>query len=374
MNEAPEEITVNFEELEKVHGIVNSEFVVEEYFIEHGIPTFRIRKPPNLKQAFLKLVQELGNSGFIPILREEHGETVVRIARKPPVKPSRPIINLLLFLATIGTTLLTGYFISLNLHDTLVEAGMLEQASILDVMVKAAMFTLAIMAVLGCHEMGHKLAADRYRVEATFPYFIPGPPPPYGFGTFGAVIQQKSLAPNKDALFDIGATGPIAGFIVTAFITAIGIYLSPIVPQNAISNGNGLPVPLLFEYMIPVFAQPISEPSYILVHPVAFAGWIGMVVTMLNLLPTGMLDGGHVAHSLIGHKARTALTLISILILFMQGPMFYIMIMLLLFLSQHRDPDPLDNVSKLSNSRKLASVTLVAVFVLCLFPFQGLIW
>ncbi|MEA2090140.1 MAG: site-2 protease family protein, partial [Thermoproteota archaeon] len=126
-------------------------------------------------------------------------------------------------------------------------------------------------------------------------------------------------------------------------------------------------------FMIPMITAPIKQPSYILIHPVAFAGWIGMVVTMLNLLPTGMLDGGHVIHSLIGRKAKTALTLASILILFIQGPMFYIMIILLLFLSSYHDPDPLDNVSKLSNSRKLATPALIATFVLCLFPFQSLI-
>lgn len=373
MNQTSEPTTVKFEEFEQLHSMVNSEFTVEEHFIEHGIPTFYIKEPHNLKQAFLKLVQKLDPTGFIPVLREKNGKTLLRVVRKPPVKPSRPMINILLFLATIGTTLLTGYFMSLNLQNTLVEAGSLEKVSSLDVIVEAATFTIAIMAILGCHEMGHKLAADRHCVDATFPYFIPGPPAPIGFGTFGAVIQQKSLAPNKDALFDIGASGPAAGFIVTVVVTAIGIYLSPIVPQNAISNGNGLPVPWLFEKMIPMFIAPISGPSYILIHPVAFAGWIGMVVTMLNLLPTGMLDGGHVIHSLIGQKAGTALTLGSILALFLQGPMFYMMIILLLFLSSYRDPDPLDNVSKLSNSRKLATLALIAIFVFCLFPFQILI-
>jgi membrane-associated protease RseP (regulator of RpoE activity) len=371
MNDSPKEIAVNFKELEQMNNLVNSEFVVEEHFIEHGTPIFQIRKTDNLKHQFLRLIQKLESPGFVPILREEHGKTVIRIVKKPTVKPSRSIINILLFLATIGTTLLTGYFISLNLYNTLIEAGELEKIFHLEVTGQAATFTIAIIAILGCHEMGHKLAADRHSVDATFPYFIPGPPPQFGgFGTFGAVIKQKSLAPNKDALFDIGACGPVAGFIVAVIVTAIGIYLSPVIPQSAISNGNGLPVPLLFEYMIPIFSAPISKPSYILIHPVAFAGWIGMLVTMLNLLPTGMLDGGHVIHSLIGRKAKTALTLASILILFIQGPMFYMMIILLLFLSSYRDPDPLDNISKLSNSRKLATLALIAIFVLCLFPFQ----
>ncbi|MEA2089432.1 MAG: site-2 protease family protein, partial [Thermoproteota archaeon] len=196
MDETPEEIAVNIEELEQVYSIVNSEFVVEEHFIERGIPTFHIKEPQNLKQAFLKLVKKLDPTGFIPVLREKNGETVIRVVSKPPVKPSRPIINVILFLATIGTTFLTGYFLSL---------GLVEDGYMSNPLIGGATFTVAIMAILGCHEMGHKFAADQHSVEATFPYFIPGPPPQMGgFGTFGAVIQQKSLAPNKDALFDIG--------------------------------------------------------------------------------------------------------------------------------------------------------------------------
>lgn len=365
MTNAAEERAVSFEQFEEAHSVVASEFTVEEYFIERGTPTFYVRKQPGTKQAFLKLVRKLESHGFIPVLREKDEKTVLQVIPKPPVKPSRPIINVILFLATIGTTLLTGYSLS---------RGLVEEGYMSNPMVGAATFTVTIMAVFGCHEMGHKLAASLHDVEATFPYFLPGPPPQLGgFGTFGAVIQQKSLAPNKDALFDIGASGPILGFIATIPVTVVGLALCPIV-HEAPPGTAPIPVPLLFDLFIGALHRlGVIGSGILLIHPVAFSGWIGMIVTMINLLPTGMLDGGHIIRSLIGRKARTILTIASILILFAQGPMFYVMIMLLLFLSMYREPDPLDNVSKLSNSRKLAAITLIVIFALCLFPPQFLI-
>ncbi|MCW3994379.1 MAG: site-2 protease family protein, partial [Candidatus Bathyarchaeota archaeon] len=257
-----------------------------------------------------------------------------------------------LFFATIGTTFLTGYMLSGDLTNPLVGG---------------ATFTIAIMAILGMHEMGHKLTADKKGIEATPPYFIPGPPAFAGFlgiGTFGAVIMQKSLPPNKDTLFDVGASGPIVGFILAAIVSVVGLLFSPIYPIPPEPLGF-LPAPLIFE-LLAIFVVKLPPDYYILLHPVAFAGWVGMVVTMLNLLPAAMLDGGHVARSLVGERTRKILTLLSILLLILVG--FWPMAFFILFISMYKHPGPLDDVSSLSTSRKLLTIVLIAIFVLCSFP------
>jgi membrane-associated protease RseP (regulator of RpoE activity) len=283
---------------------------------------------------------------------------VLKIVPKPPTRPSNILINWLLFFATIGTTFLTGYMLSGELIDPLLGG---------------ATFTIAIMAVLGVHEMGHKLTADKEGIEATPPYFIPGPPPIgdfLGIGTFGAVIMQKSLPPNKDSLFDVGSSGPFVGFIIATIATVVGLPFSvySLVPKGTPT----LPVPLLLELVAPFLLPPIGtapipgpkDELVILLHPVAVAGWVGMFVTMLNLLPAAMLDGGHVSRSLFGEKTRAVLTALSIIsLIFVSFPMA----IFVLFMSMYKHPGPLDDVSSLSTSRKLLAILLLVVFVLSSF-------
>jgi membrane-associated protease RseP (regulator of RpoE activity) len=344
-------------DFERITAIVSAEFSVEEALMEHDIPTYYLKQPQETKHAFLRLLKNLDSMNLIAMLRREDRRIVLRIASKPPVKRSNVMINWLLFFATIGTTFLTGYLLSLDMIDPLIGG---------------TAFTIAIMAILGLHEMGHKLTANRNGIDATPPYFIPGPPPIDGFlgiGTFGAVIMQKSLPPNKDALFDIGASGPIVSFFLAIIATIIGLRFSV---STWIPTGSPtLPVPLLLQLMIPYFAPPLTTPSpgalyesAITLHPVAVAGWVGMFVTMLNLVPASMLDGGHVSRSLLGEKTRVVLTVLSIVYLaFVSLPMA----IFVLFLSMYRHPGPLDDVSCLSTSRKLLAVALVIIFILSSF-------
>lgn len=352
--------TVGFDQFEQVSRIVESEFSVEDKLLELGVPTFYVKIREDSKKAFLRLVDKLDAMKFTPVLRRIGERTVLRVIPKPQTRPSRPIINIILLLATIGTTFVSGYILSLGLPDQLPNPY-----------VGAVEFTVAILAILGAHEMGHKLTSDRHKVEATYPYFIPGIPP---IGTFGAVIQQKSLSPNKDALFDLGASGPLIGFIVTVIVTAIGVMLSPLVAQAQLPpNTAPISVPLLFEFLeVALVKAPVASGNYsLLLHPVAFAGWVGMIVTMLNLLPTGMLDGGHTVRSLLGDKARWVLTFFSIAVLLYFG--YWLMLFLVLFLSIYKHPGPLDDVSKLSTRRKILALFLIAVFVLCLTPLESIL-
>ena len=348
------EPSVEVTQFDQLRGEVESEFEVEDAFMEYGIPTFYVKLREDSKQAFLRLVERLDATDFVPILRRREEKVVLQVVRKPQVGPSRKIVNLALFLATIGTTFLTGYILS---------AGWVTQGLMPEPISGAAMFTVAIMAILVAHEMGHKLTADRHGVEATMPYFIPGPPPNLGgVGTFGAVIQQKSLPPNKDALFDLGASGPIVGFIVAVIVTIVGIPLSHLVTIEP--GALTLPTPILFVFIGILFPPGGTSGNAVLLHPVAFAGWVGMLITMLNLVPAGMLDGGHAMRSLFGEQTCRILSFIAAIILFLSG--YVLMAMFAFLLSMQRHPGPLDDVSKLTIRRKLVFLVLVSIFVLCL--------
>ena len=329
---------------EQVQAIVEAEFDVKESFIDHDIPTFHVTYREDSKKAFLRLMEHLESLELIPLLRQQDETVVLRVLPKPPTKPNRNIINIALFFVTLGTLFISGYFYALNVLDAL-------------------LFTGAIIAILGTHEMGHKLLADKHDVDSTYPYFIPGIPFPYGIGTFGALIRQKALPPNRDALFDIGFTGPITGFIIAAIVTIIGIQLSTLVPLDP--DAQLIPAPFLFQFIVMLF-PPSGVGEMIQLHPVAFAGWVGMIVTMLNLVPSGMFDGGHVARSVMGSKAHKILSYLGIALLAIIG--WWPMAILALFFSATQHPGPLDDVSKITNSRKMGAILLVAVFALSVAP------
>ena len=337
-------------DFEQVTRIVSAQFQIVDSFLEHGIPTYYLKQPQETKEAFLKTLKGLEPMKLIPILRREGDKIVLRVAPNPPVKPSNTLINWALLLATIATTFITGYMMS---------------PEVISPYVGGASFTAAMLAVLGTHEMGHKLTANKKGVDATLPYFIPGPPP---FGTFGAVIMQKSLPPNRDALFDIGADGPIAGFIIATIVSFAGLLM--LVPSSAVPVTT-IQSPILWILIARALEAlsllPTPPPDgMLLLHPFAFAGWVGLVVTMLNLLPAAMLDGGHVARSILGEKQRLVLSALSVIYLFMVG--FYPMAILVLLMSMSKHPGSLDDVSSLSKSRKLVAVGLIAIFVMCIFP------
>ena len=342
-------------EFEKVSSLVSEQFQIEESLLENGVPTYSLKQPQETKRAFLRLLEKLTPLTLIAILRRsDNGRIVLRVVPKPLVKPSNILINWLLLLATIGTTFISGYLLS---------------ADVVNPFLGGAAFTIALLAVLGTHEMGHKITANKKGMEATVPYFIPGPPP---FGTFGAVIMQKSLPPNKDALFDVGANGPIAGFVIATIVSIVGLtLLIPSPPTVNATQFNQVPVlwRLLLQILSGLNLLPKASPGQdLLLHPVAFAGWVGIVVTMLNLLPAAMLDGGHVARSLAGEKTRLVLTVLSIAFLFVEG--FLPMALFVVFISMFKHPGPLDDVSDLSRSRKILAVVLVIIFILCVFPEQ----
>jgi membrane-associated protease RseP (regulator of RpoE activity) len=343
-------------EFEKISQLVTEQFQVQEALLNQGTPTYYLIWPQETKQAFLRLLAKLGELKLIAFLKKIDGKIVLTVIAKPPVKPSNPKINIAFLLATIITTFIAGYYLLPP------EAG-------INPFVAGAIFSASILIVLGIHEMGHKITAKKKKMDATSPYFIPGLPP---LGTFGAVIMQKSLPPNRDALFDVGASGPAAGFIVALIFSAVGLTLS--IPAQ-LDAGSGSIIPIGWILLVNglsglnLMPIPVAPNNGWFMHPIALAGWAGMIVTMLNLLPAAMLDGGHV--SIINNdKFRYILTFVSVAILLLSGTGFFFMAILVLFMSLFKHPGPLDDVSGLSRNRKLATALLVVCFVLS-FPIMA---
>jgi membrane-associated protease RseP (regulator of RpoE activity) len=342
----------------KITPLVTAEFQIEEALMDQGTPTYYLVWPQETKQAFLRLLKHLEEMRLIAYLRKVDSRVVLTVVPKPPVKPSNPRTNLILLVATIATTFVTGYI------------GFPETG--INPFINGAIFSAAILLVLGIHEMGHKITANKKKIDATLPYFIPGPPP---LGTLGAVIMQKSLPPNRDALFDVGANGPIAGFVIALICSAVGMTL--LIPTTMPADGGGLNLfPVSWLLLLPALSSLNLIPPLTganngwALHPLLWAGWAGMVVTMLNLLPAAMLDGGHVARStLAGNKPRLVLTFASVALLLFTGTEFIIMAFLIVFMAMFKHPGPLDDVSSLSNKRKLLTAVLVAVFTLS-FPIR----
>jgi membrane-associated protease RseP (regulator of RpoE activity) len=342
---------------EKITPLVAAEFEIEEAVVDQGTPTYYLMWPQKTKQAFLRLLKRLEERGLIAFLRKVNGRIVLTVVYKPPMKPSNPKTNLILLIATVATTFVTGYI------------GFPETG--INPFITGAMFSAAILLILGIHEMGHKITANKKKIDATSPYFIPGPPP---LGTLGAVIMQKSLPPNRDALFDVGANGPIAGFIIALLCSAIGMTL--LIPTTMPADGGLNLIPVSWLLLLPALSSLNLIPPLTgtnngwALHPLLWAGWAGMVVTMLNLLPAAMLDGGHVARStLAGDRPRLVLTFASVALLLFTGTEFFIMAFLIVFMTMFKHPGPLDDVSSLSRNRKLTTVLLVAVFILS-FPIR----
>ena len=219
-----------------------------------------------------------------------------------PVQPRRRWrLPVLLFVATCLSTLLVG------MEMSGIEKGYLA------LLAAGLSYSVPVMTILLCHEMGHFLQARRYGVYCSLPFFIPVPIPP--FGTMGAVIAMEPRIGHRRALFDIGITGPLAGLVPTIIFLVIGLYHTKPVPYTG--GGDLFGAPLLFEFLANWIMGPIPK-GYVIDHnPMAFAGWVGLFITSLNLIPIGQLDGGHVLYALLRRKAHKVATTLLFAALFL---------------------------------------------------------
>lgn len=234
------------------------------------------------------------------------------VSQPPPSKRDRLWLHYLLFVLTLASTTLTGADLfavfSVDFNQLLAmsepesRAWVTSLASSPSYYVNGLWYSVTVLAILGCHEMGHYVASLRYGVDVTRPFFIPAP-----FtlaGTLGAFIRIRSRIPSKVALFDIGIAGPIAGFLVTVPALFIGLWMSRVVqlpddPSSLFELGE----PLLFQFAAWLTWGSIPAGHTISMHPVAFAAWFGLLATALNLFPISQLDGGHISYAVLGRRS-----------------------------------------------------------------------
>lgn len=227
----------------------------------------------------------------------------------PRLRATDLIVPGLLFLATVFTTLWAGaYGTRTNFRVGPIDFLLQDPGALW----RGIPYAATLLGILGTHELGHYLYSRRHGVPATLPMFVPGLP--YLIGTFGAVIRMRGPILHRRALFDIGVAGPIAGFLVAIPALFVGLKLSTVVP---VERGFGLQLgePLIFQIVAWLVVGHLPQGHDILIHPIGLAAWFGLLVTSLNLLPIGQLDGGHVAYALWGPQQRTmAIAIIPILL------------------------------------------------------------
>lgn len=237
-------------------------------------------------------------------------------------------------------------------------------------------FSLSLLFILVCHEMGHYVACRLYGVDATLPYFIPTPPMIGPAGTFGAFIRIMSPMPSRRAVFDIGVAGPIAGFIALIPIAIIGVAtMRPALPETIETPGAlTFADPLLMRLIGFAVGQ---DPTYGLGNPFYFAAWVGLLVTALNLIPSGQLDGGHAIYAVFGKRvhfftgriAFVVMTALSIIgFIYFNSPSGFLIAVLLGIMARVRHPEPAD-LTPLDAKRKLIALLTLVIFVLCFVPF-----
>lgn len=345
-------------EIEDLRATVARYFPVYEVRVRPDMLTFFVHiDQATLDKNFDELRKNLIPRHYIPIITKDQGEFVVLLQRRPQVRTLGMRVNLMLLGLTILTTVFAG----------MVNWAGYEDLSITDprsVAYGALFFAMPLMLILGIHEMGHYITARRYNVAASLPFFIPSIPP---LGTFGALISMRDPIPDRKALVDIGVSGPLYGLVVAIPVTIIGLLLMGQNPQVASSAAGGtLAQPSLLYLGL---TSLIPLPGNIKFHPMAFAGWVGMFVTALNLLPAGQLDGGHVARAVLGDRARYlsyfALATMFFLGLFYTG--WFIIGLFILFLGA-RHPPPLNDLTKLSAGRKAIGAIALAVFLVTFIP------
>jgi membrane-associated protease RseP (regulator of RpoE activity) len=316
--------------------------------------------------------------------------------RAPKPTAKQWLIHALLFLATVVTTTICwiGFFGTQELPDpapagTGSIAGHLwlipfyYATAVVDVVRHAfahpaalregLIFSGSLLAILASHESGHYLFCRYYGVDATLPFFIPQPPLLVP-GTFGAFIRMKSPVPSRRALFDIGIAGPLAGFVVIIPVAIVGVLTLQHQPIPPGASGMTFNDPLLFRLIAVAFKINLSDG---LVNPYYLAAWFGALVTALNLMPVGQLDGGHgtfavfgkTGHYWIGRAAVVTMIALSVLGWILHGsPAWFLFIVLLLIMLRMRHPQPLQ-MEPLGRARKLVGVFTVIVFTLCFLPF-----
>ncbi|KAA3658374.1 MAG: site-2 protease family protein [Chloroflexi bacterium] len=355
----PESPVVSLEKVEALRNSISDLFLVGDTTLDNpheGYVRFRGRFLQEPIDCFDTLRQRFEAHGFTPLIREETAHRVALIGLPTVIKPtdSNWIINLILFIATILATLFTGASNEGSLN-----------------ILEGWPFSLSIMAILTAHEFGHYFAARYHKVPVSLPYFIPLPFLSI-IGTLGAFIRLKAPAKNKRVLLDIGVAGPLAGLAVAIPVLLYGLATSDVGPMPTepyLLEGNSI---LYLGMKVLVFGQILPGNGLdVSLNQVAWAGWVGLLITSLNLIPVGQLDGGHVTYVLFGKKAKQfywpVIIALAILAALTQTLTWVIWIGMLYFLGRVH-AEPLDDVTSLDPRRRLIAIITFVIFFLTFVP------
>lgn len=396
MNETTPEINH-----EALHKLVERIFQIDDITIGDPKKDFILRyrgmlKTKDSEKAYDELAKKLKPLGITPLFRwEGKRHVIILIPGLPEMKPSNPWVNLVLFILTVLSVLLTGVLFGM---EEMPPEGTGIGGWALLLLRSGWPFAVSMMAILGAHEFGHYFMGRYHGVHVTLPYFIPFPFSQ--FGTMGAFIRMKEIPRNRKVLLDIGIAGPLAGLAVAIPVLFLGLSLSElsVLPMGSSAEvmfqmeGNSI-LYLLAKYII--FGKLLPEPHIynlspvlhwlryfftgqpfpwggtdVMMSSVAWAGWAGLLVTAMNLLPVGQLDGGHVMYVLIGRKRAEKLYPIVLMLLIGLGfvwPGWWFWAVLL-FLIGRRYAEPLDQITPLDEKRKWLAVLALVMFVLTFTP------
>jgi membrane-associated protease RseP (regulator of RpoE activity) len=265
-------------------------------------------------------------------------------------------IHVLLFIATFITTLLAGTLLN----------GVIPWEEPEKIYVGLP-FSLTLLLILMTHELSHYFMSRKHNVQATLPYFIPAPSI---IGTFGAIIKMKPPIPDRRSLIDIGASGPIGGFIIAVVAAVIGLSLSEVRPSGELQGGLAFGSSIIFSFLTELVLDVDPGKYDIMLHPVAFAGWIGLLVTSLNLLPIGQLDGGHIVYALFGDRHST-ISKSMIPVLLVLGVTFWIgwiVWAVIMYILGYHHPPVVYPFIELDRNRKLVGWISLFIFILTFTP------
>jgi len=341
-------------------------------------PLFKISKKKINKESLAEIQTELLQNGIFSDISQSSRKYYLKVLRTDMNKPKqRWFINLFLFLLTIYTT-------------TMVGAGFQgkDPFASFEELSSGFSYSFALLFILLAHEMGHYIYSKKYKIEVSLPYFIPLFLPAFHPGTMGAFIRMRSAIPDKKALFDVGVAGPLAGFIATLLILVAGFINLPdeagvwehVASIHPIDQSSGINFILgssilleIFKTIFDVHWMPMNEFYH---FPLLFAGWFGLLVTALNLMPIGQLDGGHISYTLFGEKSRNVAVVAFFLLVAL---CIYLIIrfdvytwvlwpLLILIFIRFRHPPTLNDQIPIGNKRKIIAWFSYVIFLICFIP------
>lgn len=358
------------EQSEVVKEVMDVRFAEED----SGVRIFRgrLREPAAAVSTKLKRALGAESAPWVQV-DEQFGAAIVLVpipfGQAVAEEPVKPWVNGLLLALTVGTTTWAG-----AAHQGV---NLLSEPGRFTV---GLPYALGLLLILGVHELGHYFMARHHRIQVTLPYFIPVP---FALGTFGAFINMRSPAENRRALFDVAVAGPLAGLVIAIPALLIGLRSSAIVAAaepaaGTMHGGTSVGSSVLLAFLTKLSLGPAVLAGHVLqLSPLAFAGWLGLMITALNLLPIGQLDGGHIAHAMFGRRAGDTIGSVAMWTLLLLGLFVWPGLLtwaIIVFFIAGRGTPPLDDVTPLTPARRCLGHAAFAILALILTPLPHTLW